>query len=101
MREQRTETLIVKPSNVIACLVIVLVVSATAAACPVCDTETGKDVRAGIFDEDFGRNAVLTLLPFPVLLAAVAMIHFGFPTMGRPAHRQEAQPPQYEAQHDA
>ena len=90
-----------KPSNVITCLVVVLLMSATALSCPVCDTETGKDVRAGIFDEEFGRNAVLTLLPFPVLLAIVAMIHFGFPAMGRPAPPQEARPPQDEAQNDA
>ena len=48
-------------------------------ACPVCHTETGQQVRAGIFDEHFGRNLVLTLLPFPVLAVIAAAIHFGIP----------------------
>ena len=90
-----------KSSNIVTCFMIVLVASATASACPVCDTETGRDVRAGIFDGAFGRNVSLTLLPFPVLLAVVAMIHFGLPTTGRTSRRQEASTAQDEARHDA
>lgn len=48
-------------------------------ACTVCESETGRQVRSGIFGGDFGQDLFLTLLPFPVLLAIVALIHFGFP----------------------
>lgn len=36
-------------------------------------------MAAGIFNEDFASNAALTLLPVPVLLLIVALIHFGIP----------------------
>ena len=50
-------------------------------ACPVCDTGTGRQVRAGVFDAEFGRTLVAVLLPFPILLAVVAVIHFGWPPL--------------------
>lgn len=51
---------------------------AVADACPVCQTENGRQVRAGIFNEDFGSNLLATLLPFPVVLGIAAALHFGF-----------------------
>ncbi len=54
-----------------------------ASACPFCGSRTGEQVKAGIFNEDFGYNLSLTLLPFPILLGIVALIHFGLPR-GRP-----------------
>ncbi|GAC1447436.1 MAG: hypothetical protein NVSMB9_29580 [Isosphaeraceae bacterium] len=48
-------------------------------ACPLCDSETGERVRAGLFNAEFGYNLFVTLLPFPVFLAIVAVIHFGLP----------------------
>jgi hypothetical protein len=48
-------------------------------ACPICESETGKRVRAGIFATDFGYNLVVTLLPFPVFIGITALIHFGVP----------------------
>ena len=56
----------------------------SAGACPVCDRETGREVRAGIFDEHFGFNLAATVLPFGVLLALTAAIHFGWPGWHRP-----------------
>jgi hypothetical protein len=58
---------------------ISLALAAPAAACPVCDSETGRTIRAGIFDDDFGANVLLTLLPFPVLAGVVVLIHYAFP----------------------
>lgn len=55
-----------------------------ATACPLCDAGTGEQVRAGILDEHFGRTLVAILLPFPILLGVVAMIHFGGPTAEQP-----------------
>ena len=49
-------------------------------ACPLCHTETGRQVRAGIFDAHFGGNLLYTLSPFPVFLLVVALLYFGFPT---------------------
>ena len=46
-------------------------------ACPVCDTATGEQVRAGIMDDQFAFNLFATLLPFPFLVGIVAFIHFG------------------------
>jgi hypothetical protein len=61
---------------------LVLLASDAARACPVCDTGTGEQVRAGIFNENFAGTLVAVLLPFPILLACVAMIHFGWPSRG-------------------
>lgn len=43
-------------------------------ACPVCDRETGREVRAGIFDEDFAANLVAAAAPFGVFLGLTAAI---------------------------
>ncbi len=48
-------------------------------ACPLCESESGERVRAGIFNADFGYNIAVTVLPFSVFLAIVALIHFGWP----------------------
>ena len=54
--------------------------------CPVCDRETGRQVRAGLFDAEFGRNLAATLLPFGAFLGIAAAIHFG------PAPRRRHEP---------
>ena len=46
-------------------------------ACPYCGSEVSERVWAGIFNGDFWLNAGLTLLPVPILLAIVALIHAG------------------------
>ncbi len=48
-------------------------------ACPICETDTGQQVRQGIFDGSFGWNVFVTLLPFPILLGVVLAIYFGIP----------------------
>lgn len=57
-------------------LVIPLLSACRALACPFCESETGQQVRAGIFNDQFWANVVLTLLPFPILLTIVALIYF-------------------------
>lgn len=47
---------------------------ACAAACPVCETETGRQIRQGIFDASFPRYLLVTLLPFAVVTVAVVLI---------------------------
>jgi hypothetical protein len=51
--------------------------ASVASACTLCHTPTGQQVRAGIFNESFGNNLLLTLAPFPVLAAVVLALHFG------------------------
>lgn len=53
--------------------------ASAAVACPFCESPTGQQVRAGIFNVDFVDHLFLTLLPFPILLAIVALIYFGPP----------------------
>ena len=63
---------------------VLLLAAGDAAACPVCDSGTGRQVRAGILDGDLGLNLLATLLPFMVVLAVVAAIHFGPPRSSKP-----------------
>ncbi len=65
-------------------------------ACPLCRSEAGERVRAGLFGSEFGYNLFVTLLPFPIFLGIIAWIHFGIPKAGRrgPASRPDrAAPP--------
>lgn len=62
-----------------ASLLVLAPLPAVASACPVCDRDTGVQVRAGIFDENFGFNLAMTALPFGLFLAITAVIHFGVP----------------------
>lgn len=57
-------------------------------ACPICATDTGQQVREGIFNGSFGTNLVLTLLPFPILIGIILAIYFRFPGMPRSAPRR-------------
>ncbi|QDV32296.1 hypothetical protein [Tautonia plasticadhaerens] len=64
----------------LSCLLLALLAaSAPADACPVCDRETGRRVRAGLADEDLGRNVLATALPFGIFLGVAAALHFGLP----------------------
>ncbi|MDQ3621418.1 MAG: hypothetical protein M3463_02885 [Verrucomicrobiota bacterium] len=56
-----------------------------ASACPLCDTPTGEQVRAGIFNQDFAMTLLAVLSPFPVLLLVLAAMHFGLPRFGKRA----------------
>ena len=48
-------------------------------ACPVCYSQTGLLVRAGILHQAFARNVVVTMIPFLVFAAAVTWIYYRFP----------------------
>jgi hypothetical protein len=53
------------------------VLPALAAACPVCHTALGAQVRAGLLD-GLGVNLLATLAPFPVLGLVVVAVHLGW-----------------------
>lgn len=55
--------------------IIFFVMPAAVMACPICDTPTGEQVRAGIFGAGFLSTLFAVLLPFPVLLVAVLLIN--------------------------
>jgi hypothetical protein len=63
-----------------------LLAANVAFGCPVCNSGTGEQVRAGITDGNFAKTLFAVLLPFPVLLACLAVIRFGWPS--RPQTRK-------------
>ena len=63
----------------VGCLIVLLLNLSSAAACPFCESETGQQVKAGIFNDQFWGNVLLTLIPFPILVAIVALIYFDVP----------------------
>jgi hypothetical protein len=52
---------------------------APAAACTVCDSAGGQQVRAALLENDFTINLMAATLPSLVFVSAVALIHFGWP----------------------
>jgi hypothetical protein len=54
----------------------VLLGGPAALACPVCDSATGEQVRAGILGAGFAPTFWAVLAPFPLLLLSVAAIHY-------------------------
>jgi uncharacterized BrkB/YihY/UPF0761 family membrane protein len=60
-------------------LILLFFLPLCATACPVCGSETGVQVRAAIFGNNFLRDAARTLAPAPLLVGAVAAIYFGAP----------------------
>lgn len=62
-------------------IVSVSLLPVAASACPLCNTETGQQVRAGIFGNDFWPTLLTVLSPFPVLLILLAAMHFGLPRL--------------------
>ena len=64
----------------VACAVVASALAgADAAACPVCDSETGRQVRDGLVDEGLAVNLLAVVLPFAAVGAVVAAVHFGWP----------------------
>lgn len=63
-----------------------------AAACPLCDTGTGQQVRAGIFGEDFTSNLLATLAPFPFFALFAGVLHVGLPRPWKSARPNPKEP---------
>jgi len=60
-------------------------------ACPVCDSDTGVEVRAGLFNGEFAITAAKVVLPFPVTLALLGALAAAAPSLvpRRPAADSE------------
>ncbi len=54
----------------------------TAHACTVCDSATGKQLRAGLFNGHFAHTLLLVAAPMPVLVGAVFLLHATMPDLG-------------------
>jgi len=69
-----------------------LLLTATASpaiACPVCHTSTGVQVRRGIFNDDFAKNVLQTVAPFPVFALAIAGVRRALGNEPKRARRRE------------
>ena len=62
----------------VGAMVLISIISAS--ACTVCDSETGQQVRAGVFGEGFWSTLAAVIAPFPVFIIAIALYNFGLPT---------------------
>jgi hypothetical protein len=67
------------PATLLRGGVFLLAASASAAACTVCDSESGAQVRATVFGPEFGATLLAVAAPFPVLLLLLAAYQFGWP----------------------
>lgn len=61
----------------------------SAHACTVCDSPTGHQVRAGLFNGHFLHMLLITALPFPLFALAVLLVHFGMPDLAVPVSQPE------------
>ena len=59
--------------------VSLMVGTAVARACTVCDSATGHAVRGRIFDGHFLRMGAMLLAPFPVFVLAAAWLYVYLP----------------------
>ena len=55
---------------------VFLLRAAAAFACTVCDSETGRQVRSGIFEHEFGRTLLAVLAPLLVILGVLGVLHY-------------------------
>lgn len=54
----------------------------TASACPLCDSLEAREVREGIFNEQFGTNLGKALLPFAAVFGVMGIVHRLVPNPG-------------------
>lgn len=70
-----------------------------AVACPLCRSDTGRQVRDGIFSNEFGGTLLAMILPFLVITAVVGLIYNG-PPWGSHAHAESSDERRGPAEHD-
>jgi len=83
---RRAADLLLRPVTALAVLACVLAIASEALACPVCNTETGIAVQAGIFNSQFLPTVLSVLAPFPVLFAIMGTLHLCW---ARPTRHRE------------
>ena len=65
----------VTPAITFRALLAIGSLNATAISCTVCDSEVGREVRNGVFNEGFGATLLAVVAPFPLLFVAVWIVH--------------------------
>jgi hypothetical protein len=63
-----------------------------AGACPLCISDTGKQVREGIFERGFARNLAVTVAPFAVIAGLVPLVSGALASPRRGTGREERRP---------
>ena len=66
-----------------------LALALPAHACTVCNSPTGHQVRAGLFNGHFLHTSLLVAAPFPIFAALLVLLHFGMPDLNMPARALE------------
>lgn len=69
----------------IVCALYVLLGNAPLEACPYCNSDTGRSVRAEIFGNAFALNLGLVASPLVVLLLVLMVVQFGLRTKTTPS----------------
>ena len=72
-----------------------LVPTAAAHACTVCNSPTGRQVRAGLFNGHFLHTLAVVLAPVPVFAATVGLLHLGMPDLALPSIPHEVKKPKW------
>jgi hypothetical protein len=75
-------------SLLVTAVALVLALAPVAGACPLCDSGTGEQVRAGIAGDSLPSAVLAVLLPFAVTAGVVAVVHFGI-GIGGPSRRHD------------
>ena len=57
--------------------IFLLLTSAAGYTCPVCNSATGKKVRASVLGPDLLYNLVVTIVPFAIFALIVVLIYHG------------------------
>ncbi len=61
-------------------------------ACTVCDSPTGRGIRAGLRDGHFLHTSLLVVAPFPVFALVVGLLALGFPNISLTAAADRSRP---------
>lgn len=61
-------------------------------ACAVCDSELGRQVRAGVFNSEFAPTTLAVLAPFPLFVLAALLVRFALPLLMAPSDKPREQP---------
>jgi len=74
----------------LAAATLALLPASRAFACPLCRSDTGRQVRDGIFNNEFGDTLLALTLPFLVITAVVGLIYNG-PPWGSRSHARPSE----------
>jgi hypothetical protein len=71
---------------------LAVLLPAVCAACPVCHSINGEQLRAALFGPEFWPNLLRCVLPFPLWIGIVALVYRRFPIPGAAVRPEETCP---------